>query len=271
MKQAGEAYPGGVGEAYPGDAGKPPSYADPIQAPGTDEAHWRAWDGWHKLPELRLPTAGRVVVVAAHPDDEVLGAGGTMALLADAGVSVTVVSITDGEASHAGSKIVTPDRLADLRAGELRDALAELGAGTADIVRLKVPDTEAAGHEEEVAAALAPLLHGAQLCLAPWIGDVHGDHEAAGRAALAAARTASVACLMYPVWMWHWARPDDPRVPWPSARRVRLPEPVLARKRAAVERFGSQIRPLGPAPEDAAILPPEEIAHHLRDVEVVFA
>lgn len=252
------------------ESGQPPVYANPIQAPGTDESRWLAWDGLDKLPEAELPSSGRVVVVAAHPDDEVLGAGGMLARFAAAGMAVTVVSVTDGERSHAGSETVTTSRLAELRAAELRDALAALGAGAADIVRLRVPDTEVAFHEDAVAGALRGVLAGAALCLAPWIGDLHGDHEAAGRAALTAAREASVRCLMYPVWMWHWAHPDDPRVPWSSALRVPLPPAAAARKRDAAARFVSQTEPLGPAPQDAAVLPPDELAHHLREVEVVF-
>ncbi|MFF6955001.1 PIG-L family deacetylase [Streptomyces sp. NPDC008317] len=247
-----------------------PEHADPLQAPGTDEEQWRAWDGWAHLADTELPTAGRVVVVAAHPDDEVLGVGGSIALLAAAGVAVTVVSVTDGELSHADSTAITSHQLVGIRAAELREALAELGADAQDIVRLRVADTEVAGHEDEVAAALVPLLSDADLCLAPWTGDVHSDHEAAGRAALTAARKASVPCLLYPVWMWHWARPADPRVPWASASLVRLPEEVAARKRAAVQRFVSQARSLGSSPDDAAVLPPGEIAHHVRDFEVVF-
>lgn len=255
--------------AQPG-SGRPPVYANPIQAPGTEESHWRDWYAWREFPQVQLPEEGRVVVVAAHPDDEVLGVGGTIALLADAGVAITVVSVTDGERFHAESKAVTTRRLADLRAAELRDALNELGAGAADVVRLRVPDTDVAFHEDEVITQLRPLLRGAALCLAPWIGDVHGDHEAAGRAALAATREESVPCLMYPVWMWHWGHPGDPRVPWPSAQSVPLPETAQARKRAAVQRFRTQLEPLGPAPADAAVLSPGEIAHHLRPVEVVF-
>ncbi|WP_428986150.1 PIG-L deacetylase family protein [Streptomyces pyxinae] len=245
-------------------------YADPIQAPGTDEERWRRWDGWARLPECELPGEGRVVVVAAHPDDEVLGMGGTLARLVAAGLTVTVVSVTDGEGSHPGSTRLAPDRLAELRARELREALGELGAEKAEVVRLGLPDTGVAAHEDWLTEELAALLPDAALCLAPWTGDVHGDHEAAGRAAVAAAREASVRCLLYPVWLWHWARPDDPRVPWERAARLPLPPGALARKRAAVGRFASQIRPLGPAPEDAAVLPPGELAHHLRDWEVVF-
>lgn len=245
-------------------------YADPIQAPGTDEKRWRSWAGWRRMPKYAPPVRGRVVVVAAHPDDEVLGVGGAIALMTAAQVAVTVVSVTDGEGSHPHTTRLTPARLAELRARELDDALGELGAGEARVVRLGLPDTQVAAHETRLAAGLAELLPGAALCLAPWTGDIHGDHEAAGRAARGAARETSVPCRFYPVWLWHWAEPGDPRVPWERASRIVLPPAVQARKRAAVDRFGSQIHPLGPAPEDAPVLPPEELDHHLRGWEVVF-
>ncbi|MER0477888.1 PIG-L family deacetylase [Streptomyces sp. Edi2] len=244
--------------------------ADPIQARGTDESEWRNWAGWDALPEFTLPSTGRAVVVAAHPDDEVLGFGGSLSLLAAAGMDLTVVSVTDGERSHPHSRVETPESLARIRAKEARAALAELGAADAEIIRLHVPDTGVAAHEDRLRTRLAEVMAGAALCAAPWTGDIHADHEAAGRAALAASGAAGVPCLHYPVWMWHWARPDDPRVPWETAARILLPPTVLARKTSAISRFTSQISPLGPEPGDAAILPPEEIAHHLRAAEVVF-
>ncbi|MFJ9406595.1 PIG-L deacetylase family protein [Streptomyces sp. NPDC101393] len=250
--------------------GVPEPAADPIQARGTDESEWRAWAGWDALPEYTLPTTGRAVVVAAHPDDEVLGFGGSISLLAAAGVDLTVVSVTDGERSHPHSRVETPESLARIRAKETRAALDELGAGEAQIIRVHLPDTEVAAYEDHVVTALADVMAGAALCAAPWTGDIHADHEAAGRAALTASTAVGVPCLHYPVWMWHWARPDDARVPWAEAARIVLPPTTLARKASAISRFTSQISPLGPAPGDAAILPPEEIAHHLRAAEVVF-
>ncbi|WP_328540461.1 PIG-L deacetylase family protein [Streptomyces sp. NBC_00344] len=243
---------------------------DLIQARGTEESEWREWAGWSELPQLALPASGRAVVVAAHPDDEVLGFGGSISLLAASELDLTVVTVTDGERSHPHSRVETPESLARIRAKETRAALAELGAADVDIVRLHVPDTEVARHEDRVAAALADVMMGAVLCAAPWTGDLHTDHEAAGRAALTASDTAGVPCLHYPVWMWHWAHPGDHRVPWSDAARIPLPPPALARKAAAIQCFTSQISPLGPEPGDAAILPPDEIAHHLRPAEVVF-
>ncbi|CAM5482517.1 1D-myo-inositol 2-acetamido-2-deoxy-alpha-D-glucopyranoside deacetylase [Streptomyces californicus] len=103
-------------------------HADPIQAPGTPEAAWQAWPGWQDLPEAALDSVGRVVVVAAHPDDEVLGFGGALALLAASGTEVTVVAVTDGEGSHPDSDLVTAPELVRLGTAETRAALAELGA-----------------------------------------------------------------------------------------------------------------------------------------------
>ncbi|MEU5370555.1 PIG-L family deacetylase [Streptomyces sp. NPDC005951] len=246
------------------------SFADPIQAPGTPEAEWRAWPGWTGLPEVSMGSFGRVVVVAAHPDDEVLGFGGAIALLSASGAEVTVVAVTDGEGSHPGSDLVSPSDLVTVRAAETRAALAELGAAGSDVVRLRMPDTKVGAYENEVSARITDLAHDADLVVAPWTGDVHGDHEAAGRAVSRAAESAGVACWLYPVWMWHWARPGDRRVPWSNAARIALPPPVLERKRRAVGHFVSQIEPLGPGPANAAVLPPEELAHHLRDWEVVF-
>ncbi|GAA4100180.1 PIG-L family deacetylase [Streptomyces hundungensis] len=248
----------------------PPPPADPIQALGTPESVWRAWSRLGLLPAAALPDHGRVVIVAAHPDDEVLGAGGTIARLAAAGAQLTIVSVTDGEASHPHSTRVTPTQLAAIRAGELREALTALGAPEAEVVRLRIADTRVAVHENEIVAAIEPYLDGARLCLAPWTADVHSDHEAAGRAVVTAARVAAVDCWTYPVWMWHWARPGDTRVPWDRAVAVRMSQQVADLKQRAVHRFVSQIRPLGPDPADAAILPPDELAHHLRDIEVFF-
>ena len=42
------------------------------------------------------PAAGRVLVVAPHPDDETLGVGGTLALHADRGDPVHALFVTTG-------------------------------------------------------------------------------------------------------------------------------------------------------------------------------
>jgi LmbE family N-acetylglucosaminyl deacetylase len=241
----------------------------PIDAPGTDESAWAAWPGLAALPgatdtrDCGLAHVASAVIVAAHPDDEVLGAGGLISVLAASGARLRLVAVTDGEGSHRGR--ADPVALAQRRTAETTAALVALGAGTADVIRLGLPDGGLADREAELAAALARLTAGFDLCLAPWDGDLHPDHEIAGRAARSGARGTRVLC--YPIWMWHWASPGDPRVPWGRAFRVPLTTPAAARKRAAIGCFASQTEDrgggLGP------VLTAGMVAHFTRATEVL--
>jgi LmbE family N-acetylglucosaminyl deacetylase len=235
--------------------------ANPIEAPGTTERAWRRWPALHRCPVLDVAAWASAVVLAAHPDDEVLGAGGVISLLARSGSRLRLVAVTDGEASHPGHG--DPAALARRRAQERAEALAALGAADAEVRRLGLPDSGLAGREHEIAAAIGDLAAGFDVCLAPWEGDVHGDHEAVGRAARRLGKT-----IFYPVWMWHWARPADPRVPWRQAVRVPLPAAVAERKRAAVRCFASQLEPRAHAA--GPVLPAGFVEHFTRDHEVLF-
>ena len=76
-----------------------------------------------------LPLAGRTVLfVFAHPDDESLACGGTMARLADAGVRVILLCASRGEAGSISDPALVPDGdLGDVRERELTEAAAVLG------------------------------------------------------------------------------------------------------------------------------------------------
>jgi LmbE family N-acetylglucosaminyl deacetylase len=69
------------------------------------------------------------MAVLAHPDDESLGFGGTLARYAAEGVEVSLVMATRGERGWSGDPVAYPgpDALGRVREGELRAALAVLG------------------------------------------------------------------------------------------------------------------------------------------------
>jgi LmbE family N-acetylglucosaminyl deacetylase len=230
-----------------------------IDRPGTAEEAWDSWLGLRHLPIADLGTWSSVVIVAAHPDDEVLGVGGTMALLAAAGARLRLVAVTDGEASHPGAD---PAGIARARTAESAAALDALGVRDIEVVRLRLPDTGLAGCEDELAIILREQCAGFDMCLAPWEADAHADHEAAGRAA----RQAGQDVLTYPVWMWHWAKPGDLRVPWRQACRVPLSADVAARKRSAIDAFASQLTDRDGA---GPVLPAGIVAHFTRRQEVL--
>ena len=76
----------------------------------------------------------RVLVLAAHPDDEVLGMGGTIALHAARGDEMRIVCVTDGSSTQYPGDTDLRERKSD----EAKRAAAELGVE--DYVHLALPD-----------------------------------------------------------------------------------------------------------------------------------
>lgn len=240
---------------------------------GTPLAEWQAWAAARQPdPELTVPgDYRRLVVVAPHPDDEILGVGVTASRFAAAGVEVLIVAVTDGDASHPDSPTLSPDRLAALRVVESERACAALGLPAP--VRLGIGDGLVAREEATLARAIADIVGDSGpscLVLSTWRGDGHPDHEACGRAAAAACVATGARLVEYPVWTWHWASPGEPRVPWERRRRVVLDDADLAAKRAAVAEFTTQVAPLSARPGDEAILPPWILERLVTAEETVF-
>ena len=240
--------------------------ASPIADGGTPVVAWTDWE--HSFAPLNLGDCQGMTLIAPHPDDETLGMGATMAMLCAAGVDVQVVSVSDGGAAYPGRSEAGRAELESVRRAELGRSLGLLGAG--EPIRLGMPDGELSGHEHRLTDRIAALLadFGAgRWCAATWRGDGHPDHEAVGRAAAAAAAATGAVLVEYPVWMWHWARPGDPAVPWSRARRVKVTDAALAVKRLATQCFASQIE----STADGDPVLPAAVLHRLLAVgEVVF-
>jgi LmbE family N-acetylglucosaminyl deacetylase len=135
-------------------------------------------------------SAAPVLVVAAHPDDEVLGCGGTMALMAAKGHPVHVLMLADGESS----------RVAKLARGEVagqmdaRNSAADAACailGCASVEVLDLPDNRLDGIEMLDIVKLieqAVLKHAARIVLTHHAGDVNIDHRIVHDAVIAACR-----------------------------------------------------------------------------------
>lgn len=242
--------------------------------PGTDPAAWTAFLDAVSATPVSLDGVAAIVVVAPHPDDETLGAGGLIASAGHAGLPVHVLLATRGEGSHPDSPSTSPERLRAIRDAEFRAAL-HLLAPAASATFLDVPDGGLREHPDALEAALSDRLSavdGPVLVVAPWRGDGHRDHRIAGEVAEAVvARRPGAELLAYPVWAWHWDDPDTPAAPWDRARSFDVCPDALNRKRAALDAYPSQTRPLSPAPGDEPIVDDRHAAHHLRPTEWFFA
>jgi N-acetylglucosamine malate deacetylase 1 len=128
----------------------------------------------------------RVLVLATHPDDEVLGCGGVIARHATAGDDVHVVVITRGV-----EELFTAERVARTRE-ELAAAHKILGVKIATFLDFPAPRLDTvAGHQ--LADALLGQLRKIRpdVFYIPHQGDLHSDHKVTYWAALVAARPTS--------------------------------------------------------------------------------
>jgi LmbE family N-acetylglucosaminyl deacetylase len=79
--------------------------------------------------------------ITAHPDDETVFAGGTLALLAARGVEVRILCCTRGEGGEAGQPpLCARAELGAVRESELRCAARALGCASVDFLPFRDPE-----------------------------------------------------------------------------------------------------------------------------------
>ncbi|GLS20563.1 hypothetical protein GCM10007874_35800 [Labrys miyagiensis] len=170
---------------------------------------------------LEMLGGGGMTVLAPHPDDEALGAGGLIAACLDAGVSVNVVVLTDGAGSHPHSRLYPRHRLIKLRREECRNGLIALGLPPEEISHLDQADTRAPTTGHQFNHVVAELEHAIErnastALVVTWDKDPHCDHFAAARMAGEVNKSKpNLIVWHYPIWGWYL----------PGTKRIDRPGP----------------------------------------------
>jgi LmbE family N-acetylglucosaminyl deacetylase len=137
-----------------------------------------------------------VLVVAAHPDDEILGCGGTMARLTREGHEVRIAILAEGMSSrYAHREDADPRQLQHLHA---RAQQAADKVGAKEVVLCKLPDNrldtvpllEVVKQVEELVARFRP-----EVIYTHHPGDLNVDHGVVHRAVLTATRPVAGQCV----------------------------------------------------------------------------
>jgi LmbE family N-acetylglucosaminyl deacetylase len=136
-----------------------------------------------------LPLSGRVLLLAAHPDDEVIGAGAQLPKWKD---RVFILHATDGAprnprfAAEAGFE--SREAYAAERRRELLRALAVAGILQSELRTLRISDQDAMLHLPELTSGVAGIIDELEpdcILTHPYEGG-HPDHDACAFAARAA-------------------------------------------------------------------------------------
>ena len=149
----------------------------------------------YHLGRLVLTAPDRMLCLAPHPDDEVLGCAGLLVLAQRQGLQVRSIIVT------AGQEGVDPDgKAVNLRLAESRAAASILGLPEPDCWHLSDRQLR---HASPLIERIAATLHAFQprWLLLPALTEPHPDHQALALAGVAAARHlgATVDLLFYEV------------------------------------------------------------------------
>jgi LmbE family N-acetylglucosaminyl deacetylase len=179
----------------------------------------------HRLPvKLRPIERARVLVVAPHMDDDVIGPGGTLVLHRRLQSEVNVVFCAAG---------ATPEQ-DRTRKAETREAARFMGF--ARVEHLNFPEGSMSLHEAAMGEKLAGLLRelAPEQIFCPFVSDHHRDHTAV---ALALAQAIRQTGWRGEVWCFEVWSPL-----WPNVA-VDISD-VVADKRQAIELYASQVQGL---------------------------
>ncbi len=181
------------------------------------------------------PGCAKVLVLAPHMDDEVLGCGGTVARHALAGSDIQVVFLTDG--SRGGGAMRSPDGAAlppqevvAVRKAEANRAAQALGVST--LTFLDAEDSQLST-DAQVGLRLRDILlrERPEIVYLPFFMEAHPDHRAVSTVLRSATRDTSLQfeCRAYEVW-----------TPLVANSVVRIDQTIEA-KRQAMKCYSSQL------------------------------
>jgi N-acetyl-1-D-myo-inositol-2-amino-2-deoxy-alpha-D-glucopyranoside deacetylase len=199
---------------------------------------------------VTLSAAPRLLLVHAHPDDETLWTGGTIARYAAAGVQITLVTCTLGEEGEIIPEFLrslaagAADQLGGYRVGELRAACAALGvsdqrflggigrwrdSGMAGTPANGHPRAFAGGDLDEQAGVLAKIMAEVRpqvvVSYGPDGGYGHPDHVRAHEITMAACAVSDVDRVFYAVTSRRATEAGVAELAGMAGLPYRLPEP----------------------------------------------
>ncbi len=195
---------------------------------------------------LDLKAVCRAVIVAPHPDDEIIGATGLIQALRRQGSMVRVIVVSNGAASHPNSGAWPPERLIAARRQESLSALRRLGVTRQHVTFLGLPDGNLSAETLLCRRRLNRAIRrcrGLDMLVGPAMTDAHPDHRAVA-AALRAVRF-SGRRMTYQVWP-----PQRTRVA--RCRTVSLAGGVAA-KRSLIRMHRTQLGAITDDPHGFAI------------------
>ena len=191
----------------------------------------------------RLPLTEKTVIIAPHPDDEVIGCAGLIQALVERGTPPHVIILTGGEGSHRDCCDTSAEEIIAARHQLTLAAAATLGLPESHIHCLDYPDGGVALEHpttenlRELLVQLSP-----KALFVPHHGEGWSDHLQAAEITkhLMTGKDASI--YEYCVWMWYY---NVWYLDFKQARVLRLSRAQHQCKLRAMEQYVTPLAPCG--------------------------
>lgn len=168
---------------------------------------------------------GRVLIICPHPDDEILGLGGTILTLNENGCQIHIIFLTDGEASGVWHDLEEIRRQRTFLSDKI---IKNLGLATSNIYRMHLPDSsiphhgqggfvEAVLHVREIINTVNPDAVFATHPLDYW----PFDHVACSQIASVAVQQSEHKPQLWYYWVWAWYNVRPWKLTFNSLKKLR--------------------------------------------------
>lgn len=192
-------------------------------------------------PALRL--TDKMVIIAPHPDDEVIGCAGLIQALVEWGTPPHVIILTGGEGSHRGCCDTSAEEIVSARHQLTLKAATTLGLPESHIHCLHYPDGGVLLEHPETERLQALLSELApQSVFVPHRGEGWSDHLQAAEIIKHLLKGLDVSIYEYCVWMWYY---NVWRLDFKQARLLRMSRVQHQRKLQAVDEYVTPLAPCG--------------------------
>lgn len=196
------------------------------------------------IHKLFIQSWSRVLIVAPHPDDEVLGCSGLIQRLLRAGKQVDVVILSGGGKSHAGCCQINESLLIDSRRNLSRKAADILGFPLKNLHFLNYSDGSISYdcHETEQLKSLIEKLQ-PDTIFVPHRGEGWSDHLAAGDIVRRLIdKDPKIELYEYCVWFWFY---NVWNIDWKNARILAMSPQEHKMKNQAIDAYVLPKAPCG--------------------------
>ena len=190
-----------------------------------------------------LPLTDDTVIIAPHPDDEVIGCAGLIQALVERGTPPHVIILTGGEASHRGCCDTSDMTIIAARHQLTLDAAATLGLPESHIHCIHYPDGGVNFEHPETERLRALLSELApQSVFVPHRGEGWNDHLQAAEITKHLLKGQKVSIYEYCVWMWYY---NVWHLDFKHAHVLRMSRAQHQRKLRAMGQYVTPLAPCG--------------------------